>query len=490
MNKSNNRDQQTITAYRNSAGGMTLLEIMIAVSILVSCTLFMVMTLRRGGMKEESFSSEHFTAMFLAQKVLEDINDRIIINPHYFSQLVAYASTGKSFSVVDGQSPYFRLLENTKNFDELVEGDDEPINKNSGHLYDQLKNFACKVETGFLPNPDSPGQAFRNLVDVTVTISWTNPQGQITDYKLKQMVYGTNDEMYKVGISDQSVSDFDEKLAAKTLFKWLDPDHKADNWLMTDFTAFNGGGDPETLKSLGCVLAGLLMCDATTKEFDQSIARAKSARDFFLKKRSLATRSRLIKYQEHLAELREQRANTMFYIFSRLAPDIQKLEKCDFNVNTIGEKMSNSKKKLVGIAPLMLNHLLKVSLSYASAEATFKELLANPYRDGIHPNQQIGLIQHWMDLRKLGLLLSSHWDLNEQQRVVEHAKVLDDLIGAYKGRLPGFVTYLNHEKNISRNLPILKEELKALDKQLIQVTNLHGSLMKINAKLKPKSAKK
>ena len=61
--------------------GMSLLEVLIAVSILVAGVLYMVLAFRGGASKQESFSSEHFTAMFLAQKMLEDINDQVVVNP-------------------------------------------------------------------------------------------------------------------------------------------------------------------------------------------------------------------------------------------------------------------------------------------------------------------------------------------------------------------------------------------------------------------------
>ncbi len=456
----------------------SLLEILIAVSILVGAALALVVTLRGGGTTTEAFSAEHFTAMFLAQKVMEDINDRVAVNPHYFTTLV-HAASGEALPVVDGKSPFFRLLENTENFGQLVAGEDDPIVKKSGQLYEQLKNFTCKVDSAFKADPLNPGQSYPNLLNITVTIGWKEKDGRQQTYRLSQLIHGMNDDSLKK-LQTEVAQPFSEEISVKALFQFLDPTKKPQVFDMAAFTAFNQGGDPEVLRPLGAILAGLMMCESTHAEYDAVIGTAKK------KLKALgpgAKASVVAKWREHLAHLREQKAATLFYVFARLADDIRKLAGIRPPVGEarLGKKLYAIRLKLVGVPVLLLNHLMKISLGFATAEATYREILIPPH-PGVSPNRRISMTHHWMDLRKLGILMADAWKLDTTARLAEHQKLLQNLITAFEGRQPGFVEYLRYEKELARTLPNMKKELAGLADHIGRSLGVNDDLTKIQNK--------
>lgn len=467
---------------RKTDRGTSLLEVIIATGILLGVGLYVIMLIRGGGMKQESFSSEHFTAMFLAQKVIEDINDQVAVNPYYFNELISYASGGSPQSVVDGKSPFFRLLENTAGFASLVPGEDLPITKESD-LYDQLKMFSCKVDSGLVPDPDNPGNSLPNLVRITVAISWKDRVGMAHQYSIEQNIYGYNHERLKIPPNFEPI---EKDLIVQGLYKWLDPEYKSDDWSIDKFILYNKGGDSESIMALGTMLTGLLMCDTSVKEFNASISRAEGDLGKFLKQKVKA--SKIVALKEHIAQLKEQKACTLFYIFSRIEPAIRKLENSPLDETVLGPKLFEKRKGLAGTPILLLNHTLKISIGFASSESIYREILAPPQR-GVSPNRQIQLIQHMIDLKKIGLLLSFESGTKPDQRMGEFRKSLSRMIGRYKGKQPQFVKYLEREMQIAQNADNLKKAMGGLYKQLSLVQNLSKPLTKIYEKVSPKKKK-
>jgi prepilin-type N-terminal cleavage/methylation domain-containing protein len=134
--------------------GLTLTEVLIAL-LLLSIAFTAIITVFRSATLESAFTVEHYTAMFLAQKILEDINARVRHNPHTFTDLIA-KGIGTPEPVVEGRSRYFRLLENTNNYGYLSEADDEPIRE--GPLFEQLKGFPprCRPTSRAIRSPAKP----------------------------------------------------------------------------------------------------------------------------------------------------------------------------------------------------------------------------------------------------------------------------------------------------------------------------------------------
>ncbi|RCK78855.1 MAG: hypothetical protein OZSIB_1005 [Candidatus Ozemobacter sibiricus] len=458
--------------------GLTLLEILIAMSILVASALVLITAFRHGGMSGESFSAEHFTAMFLAQKVIEDINDRVAVNPHYFTALM-HAAQGRPLPVVDGQSPYFRLLENTQGFGTLLTGEDDPIVKASGQLYEQLKNFTCQVDTSFVKDPNDQWRPIPNLLQVTVTIGWKDKEGRTQSYRLGQMIQGIDTDALK-SVQPDLVPDFSDEIAIKALYQFLDPTKRPTNYEWAGFLAENQGGEVNVLRPLGAILAGLLMCETTCREYDAVIRKAK---DMLNKLGKKGKPSVVAKWREHLARLREQKAASLFYIFARMANDIKRMTQFvpPIGEARLGKKLYAIRLKLTGVPVLLLNHLVKISLSFAAAEASYREILLPPH-PGVTPSRRIAMTHHWLDLRKMGLLMADQWNLEPAKRLAEHQKMLRTLIAAYEGRQPGFVEYLRREQEIAATMTALKSELAGLAAHIKRSLGVSDQLRQIQNK--------
>ncbi|MBF0410858.1 MAG: hypothetical protein HQM10_26170 [Candidatus Riflebacteria bacterium] len=450
--------------------GFSLLEILIAVSLMAGAVLLLIITMRQGAAKTEAFSSEHFTAMFLAQKVIEDINDRVTMNPHFFNDLIASAS-GDALRVVDGQSPFFRLLENTKDYEKLDAAEDLPITTLSKDLYEQLKGFKCQVESRFVPNPDNPGQSIKNLIEVIITISWEDLTGKAHKYIISQLVYGQNKEIFRNPLPN--AQPFNDHVAIKALCSWFHPGFYVKDFSLDEFMKFNKGGDETKVLALGRVLAGFLMCDSTVAEYDDNI---KNASDQLKKMKSSGARPAVIvKMSEYIAQLREQKACMIFYIFNRCEKDWRELAKDPLTKHNMGLMIQTIKPKLMGVPILMANHLLKISLNFAMAENSYKKLLI-PLKEGVSHNREIFLLQHFIEMRKIGVLFSFHWNLNPDARLVEHQNNIKNLMNAYQGKQPLFYEYLSRENLIAGSISSLRSECKSLDDKFADIMKL-GSVL-------------
>ena len=82
-------------------------ELLIAITILVFSASF-ILTIFNARTNEAQKSMRHYIAMFIAGKVLEDIDNNIRENPFYLSELKFYDRT---YKVIDHDSPFFTALE-------------------------------------------------------------------------------------------------------------------------------------------------------------------------------------------------------------------------------------------------------------------------------------------------------------------------------------------------------------------------------------------
>lgn len=463
--------------YLQASKAMSLIEILIAVSILVGSVLALIMSFRRSGMDHESFSSERFTAMFLAQKVIEDIQDRITVNPYFFGQLLASA-TGEPLPVIDGKSPYFRLMENSAGFTKLLPEEDDPIVASSGSIYDQLKTFSCQVIAEPVMDPANPMQPMEHLMQVKVIISWVDKTHQSHSYEIMHMVYGFNREYMKKIQSQKMVEPFKDKDAISALYKWLGKKSKKLTW--SAFKKYNDGGDERVLKPLGAMVAGLLEADALNKEYKEALDKARAE----LAKLSATKKiTDIAKLKEHVARLREQMALSALVTFSRLESDLKVLSAAVIDKYSLGKRVYKKRKNFAQIPLVLMNHLMKISINFALAETAYKELLYPPH-PGVALNRRIPLIHQWLDIRKLGILMADQWNLNVSERLAGHQKTLNSLMKIYLGRKPMFISYLLTEKNVASTITSLKAELAALSRQISLSMGVSGHLSMIRKKLR------
>ncbi|MBI3038468.1 type II secretion system protein [bacterium] len=125
--------------------------------------------------RQIEFGADHFSAILLSQKLMEDLNQEIIINPYGFSGI-----EGKNIpseKVVDGGSPYFSYLADTSPpwfyIDPSADG---KIDSNQEPLYSQLKDFSFSLSAlrqGSLTDPSE----LKNLYIVTGKLNWKAKTG-------------------------------------------------------------------------------------------------------------------------------------------------------------------------------------------------------------------------------------------------------------------------------------------------------------------------
>lgn len=122
-----------------AAGGFTIIEVLIALSLLFTLITFLLVALK-GRENEGRTSSKFLNAVMLAQKIADDLENRTRENPHAIEKLAALTPEG---TAVDAGSEFFRYLEDTTADGTL--GEDAPITAASGSLHAQFKDYRFRV---------------------------------------------------------------------------------------------------------------------------------------------------------------------------------------------------------------------------------------------------------------------------------------------------------------------------------------------------------
>lgn len=168
------------TASRNPDGpnrrprpGFSLVEVLVALSILFTAITFFLVAIR-GHETEGRKTAQYLNAVMVAQKVVDDIDNRCRENLHAVEEMTGLAGGGR---VVDGGSPLFRYLEDT-NANGRID-DDLAIVASAGSIYQQLKDFGFRVtfERGY----------GNGLARARVTVLWED-RGRPRSYEMVQVV--------------------------------------------------------------------------------------------------------------------------------------------------------------------------------------------------------------------------------------------------------------------------------------------------------------
>jgi prepilin-type N-terminal cleavage/methylation domain-containing protein len=453
--------------------GFSLVEVLVALAILAGSLLAMILTFRQGGIKQQMFTSEHFTAMFIAQKVLEDLNHQLKENPHSFSRLVRTASSMGDQKVVEGESEFFRLLESTRNFSQLLAAEDDPITKDSGHLYDQLSRFTVRVETRLVPNPETPGQSFSNLIDVGVIVKWHDKSGRAEELRIEQMMTGINGDLLKTGFT-VNLQPLSESEAAGALWRLVAPDQVPTAPTIANFQAFNGGGDPTILRALGHALwveeasAALastseLIIDALTTERNQLVTSAQST-----------DRAKAVERHETVINEMERFTSTLFIWFYRLDPDLEDLARLEPNEAHLGTKLTAicDTTLLDRLGLLQASHK-SILDSFLTMDGCFQQLFDPPLRPNVPERRMTELVRRWFDLRKLCTLYVDGSLGDSQSILSDTQKFIRALQTSFHGTQPVFEQYLAHEAQLNASLGSLKTELAALDRVVETVASIN-----------------
>jgi len=424
--------------------GFSLLEVLIAVSIFVGAGLGLIQVMRQGGMRNEGFSAGHYSAMFVAQKVFEDINSRVGENPHFFQELVKKQFDGKA-SVVDGQSPFFRLLDNTSNLNLLDPTEDAPLTKDSGSIYLQLKNYDCEVLTapGWDPKTGNP---VPNLLEVNVIITWKEPGStQEQDYRLSQMIHGFDpacfaDSPYKL------MQGIPPDIVGKTL--WLTFASQTMPASAT-FDAFmqQNQGDRDAVLAVGNILTALSRADDTNEKVNAAIASLTSQRDLALVSTNPLEKIRAADFQKRIADLFAQKASFQMAAFAPVLGALDKLESKNIDAPTLGTKLMGGADELAARIWKASWINLRIAYDFQAANAVYFSLLKAPYKDLIPERKIVPSLRTMVELQKVAILLNQgEYDL--PKRVSELKSLLNFLSDQFRGRQPYFIDYLNTEYQI------------------------------------------
>ncbi len=467
-----------------SRRAFTLLEVVIALGILAAAALPLILTFRQSGTRGEQFSAEHFTAMFVAQKVLEDINTRVQENPFFLDQLIASA-TGEAKPVVDGQSPYFDLLENTINFSYLTREEDQPILPEAEAAYRQLKDFRCQVECRLdVPtNPDT-GQPHTNLIEVVVNVTWTDHNGNPNSYSLSQYLRGVSRATF-TSLDPALLAAPTEETAGFALWAWLASDTTPTPPPFDSFLTWNGGGGREVVKAIGDLAYFTLQARRIRAGYDTSLAEARQKRDQFMSSGTLADKQTGALWQERVAQLLEQKASTLFTAAARLRPAVARLQGASFTQAAMGSRLYAARQRLKSrcwSASLEVDRLLT---TFSDAETEYCALLNAPYQ-GFFPDRRIpSTIRRTIDLEKIGLIvLDRQGTLGDGLTLLQER--LRQYVEAFEGQQPFFVDALRQERQVCQSMASLKTWYggsEGLTGLIQQVTDLKQTLLTLEDRI-------
>ncbi|NLI77708.1 MAG: hypothetical protein GX442_14895 [Candidatus Riflebacteria bacterium] len=428
---------------RNRPHGFSLLEVLIAFLILVGTVIGIIQVSRQGGYATESFSSEHFTAMFVSQKVLEDINHRVDQNPHYFTDLIHLAG-GEKKGVVDGEHPLFSLLENTDNFSQLDPAEDDPIRQESGSVYRQLKHFKVQVSSSFVPG--AGGAALPNLLEVTVAVFWKDPDRGVEQvYRVSQFLSGINEDAF-ADPSQPPPAPFSDAQVAYELWYTVPPAERTSAVTLGEFLAANGG-DREVVIAVGQCFAAEEAYVATTASDGSDITALEAE-----KSRAGADVRARLQAQEKLAELYELKAAGGFQALARVARFVPFLGSRALTRAQMGKYLGVFRTPIAYCMLRGMSLTGRVLLLSKAAETEFRGLLAPGHFEHLPPRKQIPTARRILDQMKLRILMGEEPDktLDNLKKTIASYQTL------FKGRNPAFLDYLSREAQIARSVSTLK----------------------------------
>ncbi|HNY11311.1 MAG TPA: hypothetical protein PKK26_06930 [Candidatus Wallbacteria bacterium] len=201
-------------------------ELLIAITILVFSASF-ILTIFNSRTNEAQKSMRHYVAMFIAGKVLEDIDNNIRENPFYLPELKFY---DKTYKVIDRDSPFFTSLEDFNLDGKLNE---EFFDFKGGFDLRKLEGYEYKISV----SPITDYASFSDLIaSVKVTVMW--PDGSAKkEYSLSASYSGypapfeQSEINFDATITPQMIEDMKAALGAgvdiKTLAQNLGDDYSS-----------------------------------------------------------------------------------------------------------------------------------------------------------------------------------------------------------------------------------------------------------------------
>lgn len=161
---------------KNFKHAFTLVEILVGVAIIAGIATFYV-TFMSGASKESKFTADHFNAIVLSQKVVEDLIEETNINPHGFSTLGIDKNKANFHEVTNGSSVFFSHIEDSAPpWGKIEPGKDGMINEQMQPLFENVNKFKFAIDAQRLA--EKGDHEDRNLIQSTVNFNWKATTGK------------------------------------------------------------------------------------------------------------------------------------------------------------------------------------------------------------------------------------------------------------------------------------------------------------------------
>ncbi len=429
--------------------GFSLVEVLIAVTILSITGLGFILAFRQSGAKQEAFSSEHFSAMFITQKIFEDIGSRLRENPHYFNELEK--ENGEVRKVVDDRDGFFHLLENTDDFTYLDETQDEPISPKTAALFQQYNGFSYSVDV--VPGSDpGTGDKIPGLLTVSIAVFWTEKQGAEREYRVSHQVQGFDESLFRRDTT-KGFETFDEDEVSRNLWEICSPGSMPARPTFKSFIDLNRG-DPGLVFDLAVLVRLSVLCENVNEKYNAEILDLTASRDAIAGSFDPKMIARSAVLQEKLAKAFEEKASFQVGFAFLALPSVLFLQGKSFDENSMGSLVSpvvDDVARYVWKTSFVAERIL---YDFEVARSLYASLLRPPYKDGVSQRKITTISRKVLDLYKMVALIDSGTK-RSSDHMQEVKGFLDFLNQQFKGRQPHFVKFLNTEYQICTTIDTL-----------------------------------
>lgn len=458
--------------------GVSLIEILIAISIFVVSGLGIFLVFHRGGIEQKTFTSERFTAMFLAQKVIEDINLQNQENPYYFTELSRMASTMEPEQIVDGESIFFRLLDGPEGSTELIPDQSSLITRDSDLAYDQLKRFKLRVLCEFVPDALRPGESFDNLLQIIVEVTWDDPENAVSSYSISYLIHGENKDRLASGF-ESAIKEIPESLAATIILNILNEAYSGAPGMAQVLSA-NNGGDPVLMKALGSMLTISDSIQTATKLCEVELEKLKKQMVEFQPGISSSDAVRNCSLQEEVAGLQEQLSVQILQMIRMLQPQSAAMKNLTIDAAALGQGISEpaNLKKIAEALYETSDSLKGISSDLQMAENAWVSLLSPPMIQYLPERRRNSVVRRWIELRK-GIILFLDFDADKisiDPMLKDSNKFISKYRDSIKGHFPAFEKYLDTEMRVCANSQSLRKAYASFAAEMKKITEVINSV--------------
>ncbi len=463
--------------------GFTLVEVLVAITILVCTGLAAILVFRQGGGKTETFSAEHYSAMFLTQKIFEDIGSRLRENPHFFGELKKMTS-GDLRTVVKDPDGFFHLLDNTEGFSYLDETQDGPISEQqNGSLFRQLKDFRYSVTATPGVEPKS-GTPIPGLLEVKAGIYWKESGGAEKEYHVSHLVQGFDESVFKPSSENDSPTLPEEDIVLN-LWEVSGVTPPADK-SFDGFMAQNGG-DWEVVFDIGTMIRVWVLCENINEQYNSKILTEAATRDAAKAVGDQKSLAKAAVHQEAIARMFEEKASYQAGIFLLGLPCVFSLSSQSFDQSTMGSLLTQA---VDSFAPYFWKDAFlpkRIVYDFEASRALYESLLKPPYKDALSQRKITTIARKVVDLYKMVTLIEAGTP-SRGNHLSELQSFLNFLNRQFIGKQPHFVSYLNAEFQVCSSLETLRSFYggkEGLAGKLKDLGTCHEVLKEIYASIPP-----